>query len=68
MLSDGLRIFDVEHCVLTGEIVERQRDHHTREWKYLVVGETLAGQRAVVVSKIGPTAKLVVITMYLLRE
>ncbi len=26
MNDDGLAIFDVEHCLLTGEIIERQKD------------------------------------------
>jgi len=66
MEADRLSVFDVEHCILTGGIVERQRDPRTREWKYLVEGEALSGHRSVVVSKIGPTGVLVVITVYLL--
>ena len=27
--DDGLTVFDVEHAILTGEILERQRDHET---------------------------------------
>lgn len=64
--ADGLSIFDVEHCVLTGRIVRRQRDRITGEWKYLVEGRTLTGTRATVVAKIGPTGKLVFITVYAL--
>ena len=66
MDADQLTVFDVEHCVLTGEIVERQKDLLTGEWKYLVEGETLSGHQAVVVSKLAPTGKLVIITVYLL--
>ena len=66
MEADGLSIFDVEHCVLTGRIAKRQRDRVTGEWKYLVGGRTLTGVRATVVAKIGPTGKLVVITVYAL--
>ena len=40
MNDDGLSIFDVEHCLLTGEIIERQKDRKPGEWKYLVSGET----------------------------
>lgn len=36
MDNDGLTIFDVESVILTGEVVERQRDRRTREPKYLV--------------------------------
>lgn len=66
MEADRLTVFDVEHCILTGEIVKRQKDRGTAEWKYLVDGKTLSGQNAVVVCKVGPTGKLVVITVYLL--
>jgi len=68
MEADGLVLFDIEHCILTGEVVERQRDQETLERKYLIQGETLAGEKAVVVAKIGPTGKLVIMTTYLLRE
>ena len=65
METDGLTLFDLEHCILTGQIVERQKDPGTGEWKYLIQGKTLGGDTAVVVSKIGPTGKLVMITVYL---
>jgi len=65
MDEDGLSIFDVERGILTGEIVERQKDHNTGEWKYLVSGQTLAGEEVVVVTKLSPTGKLVIITVYL---
>jgi len=68
MEADQLTIFDVEHCILTGEIVERQKDRHTGEWKYLVKGKTLSGHDTVVVSRVGLTGKLVIITVYLLRK
>jgi hypothetical protein len=64
MEADGLTIFDVEHCVLTGRIVQRQRDMISGEWKYLIEGKTLGDERAVVVAKISPTGKLVIITVY----
>lgn len=34
MDEDGLSIFDVENAVLTGTIIERQRDNEKVEWKY----------------------------------
>ena len=40
MNDDNLTIFDVERVILTGEIIERQEDHLTGEWKYLVSGQT----------------------------
>ena len=66
MEADGLTVYDIEQVILTGQIVERQRDQRRREWKYLVEGETLDGDAARVVSKIGPTGKLVVVTVYVL--
>jgi hypothetical protein len=57
-------IFDVERGVLTGEIVERQPDRATGEYKYLIEGETVAGDPVVVVAKLSVTRKLVIITVY----
>jgi len=64
MSDDELGIFDVERCLLTGEIIERQKDSDTGEWKYLVNGQTVANDKIVVVLKISPTGKLVFITVY----
>jgi len=64
MTDDNLSIFDVERVILAGSIVERQRDRDTAEWKYLIEGETVAGNLAVVVGKISITDKLVIITVY----
>jgi len=65
MDNDGLSIFDVESIILTGEIVEQQRDRATREVKYLIRGDTLAPkQQGVVVAKFGMTGKLVILTVY----
>ena len=65
MYEDGLTIADVECALLTGRIVERQREQLTAENKYLVTGESLGGDEIEVVCKIGPTDKVVVITVYL---
>ena len=65
MDDDGLSIFDVERGILTGQVIERQQDTVTGEWKYLVEGETVAGAAVVVVTKLSPTGKLVIITVYL---
>ena len=65
MDNDELTIFDVERGLLTGEIVERQKDQQTGEWKYLVEGQTLKDNPLVVVTKMSPTNKLVIITVYL---
>jgi len=66
MAGDDLSIFDVEHVILTGEITERQKDRDTGEWKYLVEGETIAGDLVVVVAKLSITNKLVMITVYVM--
>jgi len=64
MNEDGLAIFDVERAVLTGEIMERQTDHQTTEWKYLLAGRSINDEPMAVVAKLGPTQKLVIITVY----
>ena len=62
--DDNLSILDLESIVLTGQIIERQRDRVTRETKYVVQGVTLDGTAAEVVAKVGHTGRLVVITVY----
>lgn len=64
MDNDGLTIFDIEHVLLGGKIVERQRDSQTGEWKYLVEGQTLGSEVAIVVTKLSLTGKVVIITVY----
>jgi hypothetical protein len=64
MDEDGLSVFDLESAVLTGEIVERQRDRQTREWKYVVNGRGLDGSTVGVVGKLSPTGCPVIITVY----
>ena len=62
--EDGLTIFDVESVILSGKIIERQKDQNTGEWKYLVRGESLAGESVITVGKISPTGKLVFVTVF----
>ncbi|MEZ4836872.1 MAG: DUF4258 domain-containing protein [Caldilineaceae bacterium] len=64
MNDDGLSIFDVERAILTGEVTERQADHATDEWKYLVFGQSIHGEVVSVVAKISVTGKLVIITVF----
>ncbi|MCI0553278.1 MAG: DUF4258 domain-containing protein [Anaerolineae bacterium] len=64
MDEDDLSIFDVESVILSGKIIERQKDQNTGEWKYLVKGESLTGESVVTITKIGPTDKLIFITVY----
>ncbi|MBI5379024.1 MAG: DUF4258 domain-containing protein [Nitrospirae bacterium] len=65
MHDDGLSISDVERGILTGEVLARQKDRDTGEWKYLIQGQTLAGDEVAVVGKLAVTGKLVIITVYL---
>ena len=68
MNDDGLTIYDVECGILTGEILERQKDRATAEWKYRLRGETTKGDGVEVIAKISLTATLVIITVYLPSE
>lgn len=65
MADDGLTIFDVERAILTGGIVERQEDHQSGEWKYLITGQTVDNQVLTVVARLSAVKKLVIITVYL---
>ena len=64
MDDDGLSILDVEQVILTGQIVERQRDRNTGEWKYVINGQTDEGLNVMVVAKLSPTDTVVIITVY----
>ena len=63
-MDDDLTIFDVERSILTGEIVDKQKDPETKEGKYLVKGHSLSGDEVTTVTKLAPTGKLVIITVY----
>jgi hypothetical protein len=63
MNDEGLSIFDVERCILTGKILKRQKDKVTAEWKYRINGQSLSGGEVEVVAKLSPTGKLVIITV-----
>jgi hypothetical protein len=64
MNEDNLSVVDLESAVLNGEIVERQRDRQTREWKYVVNGKSVDGDPVGLVGKLSPTGCLVIITIY----
>ncbi|KAA0223086.1 MAG: DUF4258 domain-containing protein [Phycisphaerae bacterium] len=66
--ADELTIFDVEHAVLTGEIIERQKDEQTGQWKYVIEGVDLGGEPLRVVGRISRAAKLVFITVFGLEQ
>jgi hypothetical protein len=62
--DDEISILDVEEIILTGDIIQRQRDPQTRERKYVIRGGTLAGEAACCVVKIGPTGQVVLVTAW----
>lgn len=62
MDEDELSIYDIERSILTGNITERQKEKG--EWKYLVRGRTIDGAEIVVVVKISPTGKMIILTVY----
>ena len=64
MDDDELSIFDIERCILTGEIIERQKDRDTEEWKYVIEGQSIAGDKVGTVTKLSITGKLIIITVY----
>jgi hypothetical protein len=62
--DDNLTILDLENIILSGQIIERQKDVRTREVKYVVRGFTLDERHAETVVKIGPLGNLFVVTVY----
>jgi hypothetical protein len=64
MTDDGLSITDVEHGILEGRIVERQRDSRTGEWKYVIRGSALDGESIYLVVKRHGVGKVLVITVF----
>jgi len=64
MTADDLTVYDVESVILTGQIVERQKDRVSGQWKYLISGQSLVGDSVTAVFKFGPTGKAVVITVF----
>ena len=62
--DENLTILDLENILLTGRIVERQRDRKTREVKVVIRGDILDGREAEAVVKVGVTGTLYVITVY----
>lgn len=64
MTDDGFTIYDVESGILSGEIIQRQKDQSTAEWKYRIRGTTISDNDIESICKISPTGKLVIITVY----
>ena len=55
MHNDALTVYDVEHGILTGKVIERQKDRKTGEWKYRIAGHTLRNRGVETITKLGPT-------------
>jgi len=64
MDEDDLSIYDIERAILSGEVIERQKGPEGSEWKYLVRGRSIDGAQVVVVVKIGPNDKMIIITVF----
>jgi len=64
MEEDRLTVLDVESCVLTGSVAERQRDRFTGESKYVIKGRALGGANITVVAKWLPTGRMAILTVY----
>jgi hypothetical protein len=64
MEDEGFTVLDVERAILTGKVVERQKEEKTGEWKYLVEGLAISADEIVVVARLSQTSKLVIITVY----
>ena len=64
MCDDELTLYDVEYGILTGKILERQKDAETAEWKYCIRGETITTREVEVVVKLTLTGQVVIITVY----
>jgi hypothetical protein len=62
--DDNLSILDLENIVLTGQVIERQRDPRTAEGKHVIGGRACDSREAETVVKIGFTGALVFITVY----
>ena len=64
MEDDGFTILDLENIILTGTIVERQKDEKTDETKTVIRGVALDGREAEAVVKVGLSGILYIITVY----
>ena len=64
MVEDDLFAFDLEQCVYTGTIVERQWDDGVQNWKYLVYGKSSDEENIAVVAQIDRNQNLIFITTY----
>jgi hypothetical protein len=64
MEDDGFTILDLENIILTGTIVQRQKDQQTDETKIVIRGVALDSREAEAVVKVGLSGILYIITVY----
>ncbi len=64
MAEDGFFVFDLEQCIYTGTIVERQWDDGFQDWKYLVYGKSADEEDLAIVVQWDRNKNLVFITTY----
>jgi hypothetical protein len=64
MSDDDLTILDLEHAILSGRILQRQRDAEAGGWKYVVGGPTLIDDPMELVGRLSASGKLVIVTVY----
>lgn len=64
MSDDNLSIYDIEQAILTGEILERQKDRTTAESKYRIKGLAMDDNEIEIIAKLSQIGKLVIITVY----
>ena len=63
--ADDFSVFDIESAILTGKIVERQKESETGEWKYVISGEAINGRPLSVVAKFGASGQMLyILTVY----
>ena len=63
--DDNLTILDLENILLTGRIVERQKERRTRETKTVIRGRILDDREGEAVVKVNLSGALYVVTVYL---
>jgi len=63
--DDNLTILDLENILLTGRVVERQKDRGTRETKTVIRGRILDDREGEAVVKVNLAGILYVVTVYL---
>ena len=68
MEDDALDIYDIEHVIVNGKIVDKQREPLTGELKYRFKGQTLSNGIAETVVKFGFNGKAVIITVFKTRQ